>query len=101
MSIDVDDAMRHKSLYRGENLYVVVSPKRVDLSMTVSLDEGKKGFDHDTTKFRTISGLELVQRLVNELLDRGMSLEDIAGACFECSYQAGDLPGILSKELVR
>jgi len=89
MSIDVDDAMRHKSLYRGENLYVTVSPTRVDIS-AANIDE-----------FRTLSGLALTERLINELLDRGMSLEDIAGACFECSYQAGDLPGILSKELVR
>jgi len=89
MSIDVEDVQRHKSLYRGENLYVTVNDNMVHLSIA-NIDE-----------FRTISGLELVQRLINELLDRGMSLEDIAGACFECSYQAGDLPGILSKELVR
>jgi len=89
MSIDVDDAMRHKSLYRGENLYVTVSPTRVDIS-AANIDE-----------LRTLSGLALTERPINELLDRGMSLEDIAGACFECSYQAGDLPGILSKELIR
>jgi len=76
--------------YRGENLYIVPSDTRVDLSMS----------NHD--QFQTLAGLGLVQRLINTLLDENvMSLEDISGLCHEESYIPSDLPGILSRELVR
>jgi hypothetical protein len=49
--------------------------------------------------FRTLAGLAIIERLMNELLDRGVTLEDLAGMAFESSYQTGDLPGLLSKIL--
>lgn len=87
--IECDDCVRKKAMYRGENLYIVVSPSRVDLSMT-NLDE-----------FRTLAGLALVERLINELVLTGWTMEGIASLAFECSYQVGDLPEILSRELVK
>jgi len=88
--IDVEDCPRYRVKYRDQNLYVVVSENRLDLSLT------NLG---DIVEFRTTAGIALVERLINELLDRGMSIEDIATACSECSYRKGDLPGILGERL--
>jgi len=86
--VEGEECTRSKAVYREENLYIVVSDKRVDLSMA------------NSDEFKTLAGLALVERLVNELLNRGMGLEEISGLCFESSYRAGDLPEILSKYLV-
>jgi len=88
--IDVEDCSRYKVKYRDQNLYVVVSENQLDLSLT------NLG---DIVEFRTTAGIALVERLINELLDRGMPIKGIATACSECSYQKGDLPGILGERL--
>jgi len=87
--MDVEDCKRHKAAYRGKNLYIAVSPVRVDIS-TENADE-----------YRTVAGVLLIERLINELLSRGMGLEGVAAVAFECSYQPGDLPDILSRVLVK
>jgi hypothetical protein len=73
--------------YRGENLYVTISPRRVDLSI------------QNTDQFKTLAGLALVERLINELLNRGVPLEELSSICFESSYRGDDLPALLSKIL--
>ena len=65
--IEGEDCKRNRATYRGENLYITVSPERIDLSMS-NIDE-----------FRTLAGLALVERFINELLGHGESLEHIAG----------------------
>lgn len=86
--LDVEDIKRHKTAYRGEHLYVSVSPLKVHLSIA-NIDE-----------FRTLAGIQLIERMINELIDRGATLEEIANFCFESSYHSGDIPEILSKALV-
>jgi len=88
--IDVEDCPRYRVKYRDQNLYVVVSENRLDLSLT------NLG---DIVEFRTTAGIALVERLINELLDRGMPIKEVATAGLECSYQKGDLPGILGERL--
>jgi hypothetical protein len=88
--IDVEDCPRYRVKYRDQNLYVVVSENRLDISLT------NLG---DVVEFRTTAGIALVERLINELLDRGMPIKEVATACLECSYQKGDLPGILGERL--
>lgn len=87
MEIESEDCLRFKMLYRGENLYATVSPTKIHLSII------------NRDRFRTLAGMALIERLLNELLDRGVSLEELAGIAFECSYQTTDLPGLLSKVL--
>jgi hypothetical protein len=87
--IESEDCKRTKVFYRGENLYVTVSPRRVDLSI------------QNTDQFKTLAGLALVERLMNELLDRNVPLEELSSICFENSYRGDDLPALLSKILDR
>ena len=74
--------------YRGSNIYIVASEGRVDISM------------ENRDNFMTQAGLQLTQRLINELLDEGRDIEELAGICFEESLRAGDLPRRLSEGLV-
>ena len=85
--IENESCTRTRVSYRGENLYVTASPKRIDLSMA------------NSDSFKTLAGLALIERMSNELLDRGMGMEELSGICFESSYRAGDLPEILSRVL--
>ena len=82
-----DNCTRYRETYRGDNIYLIVGEKRVDISM------------RDCDKFLTVTGLELVARLITELLHSGKGLEELAGICFECSMQKTDLPGILCNTL--
>jgi hypothetical protein len=87
-NIEVDDCTRYRVTYRDSNLYIIAGPKRIDISM------------ENRDNFMTLAGLNLVQRLLNELLDEGRDLEDLAGICFEEGYRSNDLPRILSAALV-
>jgi len=79
---------RYRATYRNQKLYVIVGPKRIHLAMANQ--------DH----FKTLAGLSLVERLLNELLDEGRDLEELAGICFENSMRRDDLPRILNDAIL-
>ena len=84
-----EECTRYTHEYGGENLYIVVGEEAgINLSMT------------NRDSFKTLAGLSLIETLINALLREGMSLEEIAGMCWESSYQTGDLPWIVQSGIL-
>ena len=79
---------RYRVTYRDENLYIIVGEDRIHLQQA------------NTDNFKTTAGLALVERLVNELLDSGIDLEELAGIIFECSLRSDDLPRLIQNAIL-
>jgi hypothetical protein len=80
----VESGSRKRKRYRGVWLYALLMPNSVELSIA-NMDE-----------FRTLAGIALIERFMNELLKKGVSREEIGRMAAECSYNSGDISGILS-----
>ena len=85
MKIIEQTGIRTRLLYRGHNLYAVITPQSLDLSMIQTEADAN-----------TLVGLDIIAKLATLALEHGVSAEDISGAIWEASRATTDLAGQLS-----
>jgi hypothetical protein len=89
-NIEVLDGFRYKSDYYGLNLYMIITPKSLDINL-----------ENRDAKNRTLVGTGIIGSLVTLLLDEyDADYERVAGAIWENSMSKGDLADILSLAIV-
>lgn len=90
MSLEVDEGKRYRVRYRKDNLYVVVTPRSLDMTM-VSRD----------IKDETLTGLGIISTLVTMLLEEEIDPEIISGMIWTQSRHKNDLADTLASLIVR
>lgn len=90
MNYDLDDGKRYRVRYRDNNLYVVCTPRSLDMSM-VSLD----------VKDDTLTGLGIISTLVTMLMEEEIDREIIAGMIWTQSRHKNDLADTLASLIIK
>lgn len=90
MTQECDEGKRYRIRYRNDNLYVVLTPVSMDMSM-VSRD----------VKDETLTGLGVISTLVTMLLEEDIDREIIAGMIWTQSRRKNDLADTLASLIVK
>jgi len=90
-----EDGKRHRVTYRGENLYIFISDKTLDMSMM----DMSKDLKNETDP-TTLVGLGIISKLTSLCLAEGIDPEIIASDIWSESRKVDDLADIISKKLI-
>lgn len=88
--IEYDEGKRYRIKYRNDNLYVVLTPVSMDMSM-VSRD----------AKDETITGLGIISTLTTMLMEEEIDRSIIAGMIWTQSRRKNDLADTLASLIVK
>lgn len=86
---------RHRVTYRGENLYIFLGEKTLEMNMLDLTKDLEKETDP-----HTLVGLGMISKLVSLCIEFDIDREIIAGEIYVESRKKGDLADIVSRILV-